>query len=57
MAHETHLHVVVLLQHILKVLLELLELNEPIVCQLLVFFQFTVHFLKLQESNVTKHKN
>lgn len=31
-----HLHVVVLLMDILQVLLELLELNETIVCKLLV---------------------
>ena len=45
---EVHLHVVVLLVDSLQVLLELLQLNEAVVCQLLVLLQLTVHFLKLE---------
>lgn len=44
----SHLHVVVLLVHSLQVLLELLQLNEAVVCQLPALLHLTVHFFKLE---------
>lgn len=45
---KKYLHVVVFLVHILQVLLELLQLNEAVVCQLPALLHFTVHFFKLE---------
>lgn len=51
-----NLHAVVLLVHSLQVLLELLQLNEAVVCQLCVLLHLTVHFFKLESREEEKHQ-